>query len=379
MAYGTHPGWAQYSHGVDLILWSRRLQWPCIAFTLVMCMALLVLIISGKRRAWWLIGLGPILALFVHKFHVRPGMQLDVTDTPTMVPATSASFLADDTYVVGLVFEEQAYAFPYPVLFNTPGVIVQNRDKKMMLIWSPDANRAVASRVDLDVKARDLEVVSTPANSVLLYNSRLGQFIIGVTGKTERGEQPGGFKLPLQVYKTTWAEWRGVYPESQVMAKTTVTPPGAIVPPTRPIVPRFVIRDVFNGVDPKTHIAIVQGTTPQAITVDSIGDRPANLMLGDQPVLILRDGPGSSIRAFDRRIDGDLFVRLKPHRDTKKPAAAFSDASSGSLWSKNFVAVEGGPEVKGKKLAKIPVEEDLSWGVMKFWYKDLQLYRPAGD
>ena len=208
MAYGTHPGWAQYAHGIDLILWSRRLQWPCIAFTLVMCVALLVMIVSGRRRAWWLIGLGPILALFAHKFHIQAGTQLDVTDAPALVSAAQADLLADDTYVVGLVFEDQAYAFPYPVLFTTPGVIVQNRDKKMMLIWSPDANRAVAARVDLDVKARDLEVVSTPANSVLLYNSRLGQFIVGVTGKTDRGEMPDGFRAPLQVYKTTWAAWR---------------------------------------------------------------------------------------------------------------------------------------------------------------------------
>ena len=41
--------------------------------------------------------------------------------------------------------------------------------------------------------------------------------------------------------------------------------------------------------------------------------------------------------------------------------------------------IEGGPEVKGKKLSRLSVEEDLYWGVMKYWYKDLQLYRPAAE
>jgi len=379
MAYGTHPSWAQYSHGLDLILWTRRLQWPLITFSLVLCIALLVLIISGRRRAWWLIGLAPVLALFAHKFHLRPGSEMGVAEAPAMVSVEAATFLQDNTYVVGLTLDDEAYAFPYPVLFTTPGVIVQNREKKLMLIWSAYANRAVASTVELDVHARDMEVVSTPANSVLIYNSRLGQFIVGVTGKTERGEVPGGFKTPMQVVKSTWAQWRTAHPQSKVMAPIATSKTPAFPPPTGPIVPRFAMPDVFTGVDPKLRVALVQTPTPAAVVADALTDAPANLTFGDEPVLLLRDGPGGAIRAYDRRIDGDLFVRLRPYRNTKKPTAAFVDDSSNSFWSRNVVAIEGGPEVKGKKLPRIPVEEDLYWGVMKYWYKDLQLYRPVPD
>ena len=147
----------------------------------------------------------------------------------------------------------------------------------------------------------------------------------------------------------------------------------------RRILPRFPIRDVAAGVDPRTIVTMVQTPVPAAIVADALNDAPANVLLGDQPVLLLRDGAGGSIRAFDRRIDGDLFVRLKPYRNAKKPLAVFSDTGSNSLWTKGIVAMEGGPEVKGKKLARIPVEEELYWGVMKYWYKDLQLYRPTPD
>jgi hypothetical protein len=376
MSYGTHPVWAHSTHGLALILWTRRLQWPLIAFTLVMCVALLVLIVSGKRRAWWLIGLAPILALFAHKFHTAPGFALNVTDTPAFVSADAAPFLADETYVVGVMFNDQPYAFSYPVLFNTPCVIVQDREKKMVLFWSADANRAVAARVDLDLRARDLEVVSTPANSILVYNSRLGEFIVGVTGKTPDGQSPDGFHESLQVVKTTWAQWRDAFPKTHVMAP----PPGnvghGIAAPAGPILPRFPMPDVFNGLDPETRIAVVQTTPPAAIEADALTGAPANLTIGKEPVLLVRDGPGQSIRAFDRRIDGDFYVRLKPHHDAKKPSLIYFDPGSNSYWSHNLIALEGGPELKGKRLSRIAIDEGLYWGVMKYWYRDLQLYKP---
>ncbi len=379
MAYGTHPLWAKYSHGLEIILWSRRLEWPLIAFTLVMCVALLVLIVTGKRRAWWLIGLAPILALFAVKFHVKAGLELNVTDTPAFVSADKETNLNDNTFVVGLTFDDQAYAFPFPILFNTPGVIVQNRDKKVMLMWSPDANRAVACRVDLDVRARDLEVVSTPANSVLLYNSRLGEFIVGVTARTPHGETPAGIKQQLPVTKTTWSRWRAMYPETVVMTPPPGVSAGAFTPPEQPILPRFPMPNISAGVDPEMRVAIVQTTKPAAIVASALTDEPANLMFGDDPVLLLRDGPGGPVRAYERRIDGDLFVRLKPYHNVKKPLAVFADSSTNSLWTKGVMATEGGPEVKGKKLNRIPVEDDLYWGVMKYWYPELQLYRPVPD
>src|SRR5947209_175601 len=61
LAYGTDPTWAQFSHGIDVILWSRRLQWPLIVVALLLCLALLALVIAAKRRAWWLVALLPIL------------------------------------------------------------------------------------------------------------------------------------------------------------------------------------------------------------------------------------------------------------------------------------------------------------------------------
>jgi hypothetical protein len=372
VAYGTHPSWAQYAHGLELIVRTRQFQWPLVAFAIIMCIGLLAMIVSGKRRAWWLIGLAPVMALFAHRFHTRPGEGLLPIENPQMVPAIqAAASVSDDTYVVGLILDDQAYALPYNQLFYRPVVLIQQREKKWIVIWSADANRCVAYAVDRDLYARDLEVVSTPANSLLVYNARLGEFIVGVTGQTWKGATPGGFRAAVPFSKTTFGQWRAGYPESQVLA-AVIAPPTA---PKGPILPRFPMKDASMGVQPMTRVAVVSTKTPAAFVASGVGSTPINAMFGKDPVLLTRDGFAGSVRAFDRRLDEDLFVKLKPYHNPKKPLAVFTDDSTGSLWSHNLVVLEP-PEIKNKKLTRLLVEEDLYWGVMKYWMKDLQLYQP---
>ena len=47
-----------------------------------------------------------------------------------------------------------------------------------------------------------------------------------------------------------------------------------------------------------------------------------------------------------------------------------------AAWTPGGLAVDG--ERKGHRLVAVPVEEALYWGVMKFWYPDLELVRPRG-
>src|SRR5215204_4712925 len=105
MAYGTHPAWAQFPNGLEFILVARRLQWPMVALALILCLVLLALVISGRRRAWWLIGLGPVLALFVHRFARDPVNQFACVENPPFVLASEAKHLADNDWVVALQFE----------------------------------------------------------------------------------------------------------------------------------------------------------------------------------------------------------------------------------------------------------------------------------
>jgi len=228
VAYGTNAFWAQYPHGIELILWSRRLEWPLVTLSLLLCLVLLGLIVAGKRRAWWLIGLGPVLALFAHHYLADPAASYFVVEGPTFVSAEQAPFLADGDYVVGLRFGDAAYAYPYAVLFHDPVVIHSDHDKRLMLMWSAFANRAVAQRITRDLKARDLEIVSTPANALLLYDRGSGQFINALKGQTMDGRKPIGFGPPVALSTMTWKDWHALNPQTQVMVLRATGGPNPI-------------------------------------------------------------------------------------------------------------------------------------------------------
>ena len=69
VAYGTNPDLARFGEtGVQAIMLCRRMQWPMVTLSVVLCVIVIALVIAGKRRAWWLIDLAPVLALFLHRF-----------------------------------------------------------------------------------------------------------------------------------------------------------------------------------------------------------------------------------------------------------------------------------------------------------------------
>jgi len=373
LAYGTDAGWAQFNHGIDFIIWSRRLQWPLIVTALLLCVALLGLVIAGKRRAWWLIALLPILALFLHRFVTGPARTVEVMEDPQFVDAEQATFLQDRDYVVGVRFADGAYAFPYSVIYGAPAIVVSDRERRMMLMWSPFANRALAYNVGREVRGRDLEIVSTPANALLLYNSRLGQFINGITGLTTRRERPLGFREPLQTLKLPWATWRALSPETRVMSPLDLR---WRTQPNKPVLPKFPMPRSRPELADARPVCVVATTQPIAVPAEAVKQTPLNLTAGKTPVLLFRDSATSALRAFDRHVDEDLSPRFSVASDPKHPDVALVDADTNTEWSAAGVAEALPKDAKPKRLAPIPVEDELYWGVMKFWYPELTLVGP---
>jgi hypothetical protein len=370
VAYGTHPDLAQYTRGLAVIMVSRRLMWPMIAISLLLCVALLGLVISGKRRAWWLIGLAPVLALFVHRFAPGNSGPGAVVDGPVFVDASDPRCPAEGEYVVGLTFANNAYAFPYKSLFATPVVAVTDYDQRLLLIWSAYANRALAVTVSREIKARDLEVVSSPANSLLVYDRRLGRFILGMTGQYAGGGDVAGFGPRVSTEKVPWSVWKSRHADTKVMlpARTVFSAPSL------PILPQYRLR-VPPVPDPLTAVVLLGTERPAAVAQDARIDRPINATVGSTRVLVFRDRAGV-IRAFDRHVRDDLFLTFSPTIHRRTPGAeAWVDSDTQSVWTTSGRAIEG--PLKGERLREISVEDRLYWGVMKFWYPDLQLIEPS--
>ena len=367
MSYGTDPRWVEQTLGLGLIVLSRRLQWPLVAVSLILCLALLALVISGKRRAWWLIALLPVLALFVHRFMTAPTNRYAILDEPAFVAASDAKHLRDEDHVVGIIFNDQAYAYPYAPLFRSPVIVQSDRERRMMLIWSAYANAATAMEVSRDVKARDLDIVCDPADTLLLYNGRTGQFIVGLTGETHHRQKPAGVEGHLPALTQTWRHWRAAHPATRVLlAKDSAGP-------TQPLAPRH---GNPNAATPQ--VILIGDGGNMAIQSDHITSSPIHVKVGATPVVIFRDAATGRAHAFDRRLEQDLIPKFKRGSDAKLKAKGIVmiDADTGCGWDARGVAVDGPKEWRGKKLRPVALRENIYRGPASFWYRDLPWYVP---
>lgn len=381
VAYGTSPGWIQYPHGLDIIIWSRRLQWPLVALSLIACIGLVAVVISGRRRAWWLVALAPMLALFAHRFSTGPAAaRLLVSENPSFVSADQST-VADDDWIVGLAFGDWVYAYPYSALFHNPVVFQADHDKRFVLIWSAYANRVLAAPISQELKAPDVEIVSTPANALLLYNSRRGEFINGLTGQTIQRQLPHGFSksLPIPTSKMPFGQWRDLHPDTKVWARANS--PGEPAP-AQPIMPAWPMPPQGLERPTQTRVALIGDANPLAFDSDQLTSAPANVVADDIPILLFRSADTGAVCAFDRRLldhQGklDLILHFAANRRHKKfPLAYVIDEGSNTGWSADGVCVEATGDVKamkGRRLNRVAVDDALPWGVMKFWYPDLKL------
>jgi hypothetical protein len=372
VAYGTHPLWAQYPHGMGLIMFSRQVQWPVLFLSLGASLAVVALVIAGRQRAWWLIGLAPCMALFAHRFATDPTAGMASVEDPAFVPAAQASFVNDDDYVVGLTFGDKSYAYPYAALYSTPVVIHAQHDKRILMMWSPTANRAVATTVKRDLRARHLDVVSTPANALLLYDTARGQFINGLTALTPRGEKPPSFVSGVPTAKMPWGRWRAAHADSLVMVPTGRLAARA---PRQPLLPSCPMqKDAARGDADQLPVVVVGTSTPAAVASNELNGIPLNLTADGGPVVTFRDLRDQSVRAFVRKID-DLSPQFKPNRDAARAAkgAVLVDSDTDSGWNADGVAVDAKKEFRSKRLAPVVAEDGLYWGVMKYWYPKLEL------
>src|SRR5688572_5769313 len=334
VAYGTHPALIEFPGGLSIIMLARRLQWPMVVLSMIASLTLLVVVISGKRRAWWLIGLAPVLALFAHRFSTGDVARHVVADEPQFISAQEATSLGDDDFVVGLMFGDQTFAYPYSALYWTPVVVQSDRERRLLIMWSAFANSAVATSVARDIKGREIDIVCEPANALLVYNSRIGQFINGLTGRTPGGAKPIGFGERVPVWKGPWKLWKHANPDTRVMV--SMGKPGG---PAAPVLPR---EPIVESSDARADmpIALLATTRPIAILSSQITPAPANVRHGDLPLLVFRDAATGEVRAFDRRVEADLIPQFLLNRDPRRKGV-FRDVDTNTCWSATGVAIDG--------------------------------------
>lgn len=440
-AYGTSAVWVELGSdaGLQLIYFSRRLQWPLLTLCVVSAFGLVVLVVTGRVRAWWLIGLLPVLALFTHRFATSPMRDFRVLDNPPLVSAEAVAWspanpdgLTDDDYVVGVVLPgvgpagggpaaPEGIAYPYALLYRAPMVVQSVREQRVAVLWSAYANFARAYLVDRDLSPREIEVVSQPASATLLYNARYGEFINTVSARTQHARSPTGFRQPLAVTAMTFGRWRSLYPETRV----ALPPPRSDAAAWRasvPIRPRDMPRvshgssrpgqasPTAPGPEPsgpgpagrsltETPVIVVGSEPPLALLPSDVSNIPLNLEVGDVPLLVLRDPNTLRIRAFQRRVGGTT-LRFALVREPSTRLAVVAGGSSSSIetstpatgggwslreletstrWSFRGVCLEPSGPWAGRQLSTIGVFEGAYIEVLQYWMPQLQVHHVTAD
>lgn len=377
MAFGANPHWGRYQNGIEFIMICHRLRWLLVAASLLCCVGLIGMVVGGRRRAWWLVGLAPVLALFAYRFVTNASGPYGILDEPAFVSADAAP-LADGDYVVGVVFNGESYAYPYSILYAYPIVIQSDQDQHQMLVWSAFANRALCVPVDRTIHGRELQIVSMPANMPLLYNGHSGQFINGITGRTMDNLPAAGIAIgpATPTIKTTWRIWRSMHPFTHVLATPSNLPPNmpsAAVMPYYPMPPR-------GSIPPAVPVVLIDSTPPAAADLSALtgpGPRIANFHAGSTAVLLIADPVTGQVRVFDRQVSDDLVPTFHPRRSAAAPTAAMIDSDSGSLWTSEGIAVDG--PLKGKRLTPLTIDQDAYYDVIAPWFTGLVPTTPTQE
>jgi hypothetical protein len=207
-----------------------------------------------------------------------------------------------------------------------------------------------------------------PANALLVYNSRIGQFINGVTGKTMKGQSPAGFISAIPTIKTTWGHWLALHPATLVLAPAGQNETA----PRHPVLPYFPMPRISSNISPDTKIAVIRGSSPAAVFETDLTAEVTNF--SNPLVVVIRDPATGSLAALDRHVDQDLVPAFAPKTFKKFPQAIMTDADSGSAWTADGRAVDG--PLKSKKLESVEIDDGLYYGVTKFWLGDLPLVSP---
>jgi hypothetical protein len=92
-------------------------------------------------------------------------------------------------------------------------------------------------------------------------------------------------------------------------------------------------------------------------------DNPIVDTVAEKPVLVVAGPDGRSVRAFDRRVDGQT---LELYRAAASTSFRLVDSQTGSLWDFSGTALEG--PLAGKKLVRLQTLKD-------YWF-DWKLYNP---
>lgn len=227
-------------------------------------------------------------------------------------------------------------------------------------------------KATVDGRPLTFRLIGINNQNFLMEDRETGSWWQQVSGEAIHGPLKGRRLTQLPHDEVTFGLWRREYPGGRVLgldgqasqiranweeqtARYPVVVPAA---PDEPLAQRaLVIGLVADG---KAKAYPMEVVTRARAVMDRVGETPVALLVG---------ADGVSVRAFDRRVDGQVLDLLA--RPDTSPAR-FVDSQTGSEWDIAGRALSG--PLAGKSLTRIAYLSDY-WFDWKVYHPETAIYR----
>ncbi len=299
---------------------------------------------------------------------------------PEIAGGPAAEFVVrDDDRVLGLEVNGTARAYPLRILWWHELVNDTLGGEYVLVSYCPLTGSGLAFDPNVNGRIKDFGV------SGLLYENNLmmfdretrslwSQLLLG----SQCGEERGAELVRLPIVETTWGAWRGLHPQTTIVTLNTGYPrdydrypygtydqpdnPTTLFPssewdPSRP--PKELVLGIHDG---DASVAYPIGLLAGLGRAVAHNDTVAGL-----PVLVTYIDASRTMRAFDRRVDG------QPATFAVADSGAFTlrDTETGSLWDARGVAVAG--PLTGARLEPLADAYTLFWFSWSVFYPTTRL------
>ena len=304
-----------------------------------------------------------------------------LNNPPFVAASTSPGWLAEDDLVLGVVVDGMARAYPHNIGWWHEIVNDKIGDQAVCVTFCPltgtglafDANDENGNQFELGVSGQLYN------NNLIMYDRRDGNTLYPQIFSTAvLGPRTGEPLSLIPVVETTWATWKQLYPNTEVIANGTYSssqytryPYGdyrtnnnyllfALNPPLSDN--SNLYSNIFGAKDGMLGVRL--DGHARAYLFDEMGDRAAiNDQVGGVNIVVLWDRASSLAIPYASEVDGQS-LSFEIDDSTGFPFSLV-DRETGSLWNARGEAIDG--PLTGAQLTQVPAHNSFWFAWVTFW------------
>jgi hypothetical protein len=143
-------------------------------------------------------------------------------DNPRFISAQQATFLNDESRILGIEIDGVSKAYPIAILNWHEIVNDEINGHAYAITYCPLCGTGVAFAADIGDQKLDFGVSGLLYNSdVLLYDRQTESLWSQIMRKAISGELRGKELTQLPITHTSWSDWRANHPQTQVLSEKT--------------------------------------------------------------------------------------------------------------------------------------------------------------